>query len=144
MARSRRIAWALGIGVSLTLAVGASIAYGGMGMVMHLRTLAILLVIGMVVSLVRMRPRGTPRSGRIPCQACGYDLAGTPGAERCPECGTRITYASGEDHPGFADRARHGDGASDDQRHSESSEDSPTGSRVKNASPDGVPMREPK
>ena len=40
-----------------------------------------------VLLVVRDRARRRSRRARGHCPACGYDLRGSPGADRCPECG---------------------------------------------------------
>ena len=58
------------------IALVAIIAYGDLGIAVHLRTLAILGMIAGVVALVRLKPPASCAEGmgRIPCEACGYDL----------------------------------------------------------------------
>ena len=42
-----------------------------------------------VLAVAGDRARRRSRRARGHCPACGYDLRGSPGADRCPECGSR-------------------------------------------------------
>lgn len=54
------------------------------------------LVFGAVCGLITAARDRTRYHGRRPsCLSCGYDLRGSLGSRRCPECGTALNWTSG-------------------------------------------------